>query len=253
MALLILVAALWIAVLSPGVYKRLTQRRSVESIEHFHHQLHLLGRTGPKIVAPAYRLETAEPNRTLAQNGGTLALTTPNTPNLVLLTSPSRSDGLSSNTMSATSNTMSATSPDSGLHVARYHAPIGKDSARQQTLRNRRRNAVGILIGTLVFTGLLGTVRELRPIWIVTAITAALLLGYLGLAAYAKQLVMAREHRAEMARQAHRQRGVMEADLAAARRRRPREPGQPIEFPRSALAEDGPHEDYEVRQAVAAR
>ena len=58
MVVLILVA-LWIVVLAPAFLKSWLKRQPGESIDSFHHQLHLLERAGPKIVAPAYRLETA--------------------------------------------------------------------------------------------------------------------------------------------------------------------------------------------------
>ena len=56
MIVLILVAVLWIAVLVPSVISKLSERRSAGSIDHFHERLDLLERTGPKLVAPAYRL-----------------------------------------------------------------------------------------------------------------------------------------------------------------------------------------------------
>ena len=60
MIVLILVAVLWIAVLVPSVISKLSERRSAGSIDHFHQRLDLLERTGPKLVAPAYRLTGTE-------------------------------------------------------------------------------------------------------------------------------------------------------------------------------------------------
>ncbi len=56
MIVLILVAILWLAVLVPGIISKLSERRNAGSIGRFHERLHLLERTGPKLVQPAYRL-----------------------------------------------------------------------------------------------------------------------------------------------------------------------------------------------------
>lgn len=65
--ILLVLAVLWIAVLTPSIWKKRTERRGTGSIDSFHHQLHLLEQTGPKMVAPAYKLETAA-----AVHGGAL-------------------------------------------------------------------------------------------------------------------------------------------------------------------------------------
>ena len=59
MILLVFVALLWVAVLAPSAWRRFSERQGVGSIDHFHHQLQLLEHAGPKTVAPAYRLHTA--------------------------------------------------------------------------------------------------------------------------------------------------------------------------------------------------
>jgi len=53
----LLILALWVALLAPGVVKWLRHHRPSTSIASFHRQLRLLEHTGPKIVEPAYRLE----------------------------------------------------------------------------------------------------------------------------------------------------------------------------------------------------
>ena len=61
MILLVLVVILWLLVLAPSLYRRFSERDSVGSIDHFHHQLNLLEHAGPKLVIPAYRLHSAVP------------------------------------------------------------------------------------------------------------------------------------------------------------------------------------------------
>jgi hypothetical protein len=53
----LLILALWVALLAPGVVKWLRTHKPSTSIASFHRQLRLLEHTGPKIVEPAYRLE----------------------------------------------------------------------------------------------------------------------------------------------------------------------------------------------------
>ena len=53
----LIILALWVALLTPGVVKWLRNHKPSTSIASFHRQLRLLEHTGPKLVEPAYRLE----------------------------------------------------------------------------------------------------------------------------------------------------------------------------------------------------
>jgi hypothetical protein len=53
----IIILALWVALLAPGVVKWLRSHTPSTSIASFHRELQGLEHTGPKIVEPAYRLE----------------------------------------------------------------------------------------------------------------------------------------------------------------------------------------------------
>jgi hypothetical protein len=53
----LLILALWVALLAPGVVKWFRNHKPSTSIASFHRQLRLLEHTGPKLVEPAYRLE----------------------------------------------------------------------------------------------------------------------------------------------------------------------------------------------------
>lgn len=52
----LIILALWVALLAPGVVKWLRNHKPPTSVASFHRQLRLLERSGPKLVEPAYRL-----------------------------------------------------------------------------------------------------------------------------------------------------------------------------------------------------
>jgi hypothetical protein len=58
---------------------------------------------------------------------------------------------------------------------------------RRQQVRRRRRDILALLLGTTVFTGLLGIVPSLHILWALTVVGAIALVGYVGLAVYALQ------------------------------------------------------------------
>lgn len=211
MALLILVAALWGVVLLPTLLKRRSERRQVGSIDHFHHQLHLLERAGPKIVPPAYRLETAESQSGLAvgASGYPAISSMPERPNLVLLRPVAPGEAADDEVVDdATGDHYQRVGPptlvgrDDGaradrvlLEVERRRAPAGDaDEIRRRETRRRRRNFVALLLGTTVFTGLLGLVPSLHLLWVVT------IMSLVGLAAYVTLAAMALRNDVDMAR-----------------------------------------------------
>ncbi len=191
MALLILVAALWIIVLAPGLLRRRSERHSVGSIDHFHHQLHLLERTGPKLVSPAYRLQSVAPATgvPVGSSGLPAVSSMPGRPNLVLLKPV---------------GDQAAADPDEvvddaeGGHYLRVGPPeappVSQPSTinladperyRRQQQAKRRRDILLLTLGTTVVTGLLGLVPSLHQLWIATIIAATGLLAYVGLLVYA--------------------------------------------------------------------
>ncbi len=193
MILLILVV-LWIVVLAPGLIKRHFENRSTESIESFHERLHLLERTGPKLVAPAYRLQTAQASTapTPGASGYPAISSMPGRPNLVLLEPVDECGG-------------DVVEDRAGAHYQRIpqvFSPQPDTNRRlqveeqrrrhEEVARQRRRDLVLGLVATVVVTGLLGIVGSLHPLWIVTAISVAALVGYVGLVAYAQTLTVDR-------------------------------------------------------------
>lgn len=221
MILLILVA-LWIVVLAPAFVKKWLDRRSSVSIDAFHQQLHLLERAGPKVVPPAYRLETAQSatGTMVGATGYPAVSSRPTRPNLVLL-QPVR-EGTGDGSADAPGSEI--VDGPSGAHFRRVvpaslqeEAPARRPAAarvedfRRHAVQRRRRDLVVGLAATLVLSGLLGLAVSL--FWVVTVLAAVALAGYVGLAAYA-QLLEAADRQLPDAR-------------AARYRTGPGEPGRP--------------------------
>jgi hypothetical protein len=59
--LALIIIALWVAILAPGVVRWVREHQPTTSIASFHRQLRLLEGSGPKLVEPAYRLGGGEP------------------------------------------------------------------------------------------------------------------------------------------------------------------------------------------------
>ena len=209
MIVLILVAVLWIAVLIPSVISKLSERRSTGSIDHFHQRLDLLERTGPKLMSAAYSLT------------GTESVTAPTVPlvvaapppvarpNLTLVPpvqesawSPEASGseppvdeyGLASRRSAAESDISAA----SELSLVEQEKLVAHD--RRQLARKRRRDVFGLLCALTALSGLVGLVRPLRGAWIASAVFAALLVAFVGLAVYGQRVEAERRHMRELRR-----------------------------------------------------
>jgi len=188
MVILILVV-LWGVVLTPHFVKKWLDRRPTESIESFHHSLHLLERTGPKIVPPAYRLETALPGGTVPAIGALPSVA--GRPNLVLLAPVGAGGSMDGDDV---------VDEVSGEHYRRLpttvqEAPFAELTAapsseelRRFGARRRRRDLVLGLVATVVLTGLAGFAHTLHALWILTALALVALAGFVALAAYAQML-----------------------------------------------------------------
>lgn len=222
--ILLLLAVLWIVVLAPGLIKKRREHLSSTSIDSFHHQLHLLERTGPKIVSPAYRLEaagaeststsTSASASTSAGNSGLPAITSrPDRPKLVLVGRGKRDRGADAITGGEAGLQDVPMPGDSHDELPAPRA--NSDYARRQVLK-RRRDIFLALIGTFFLTALLGVVPSLRLLWAVTVISGLALGGYIALMNYARRLRL--ERREEEWRRATRARsGSADRDRVIAR------------------------------------
>lgn len=203
--ILLILAVLWIAVLAPGFLKKRAERRSVGSIDSFHHELHLLEQqTGPKIVSPAYRLGDATVNGT---RGLPAISSMPGRPKLTLLGKPGDPSGYASaagyddNALSGPEvqpGAVPAGEPWEKGHMSTLRAVPGSatpggrrpDAYQRRQAAKRRRDIFFGLVATFVFTGLLGMVHSLRLLWAITLISGLAIAAYVYLMVYARQLTM---------------------------------------------------------------
>ena len=215
LVVLLILAMVWILVLAPAGWKKLSGRHAGASIESFHHELRLLEHSGPKLIAPAFRLETAQAGGSAAppRSGYPTVSSMPGHRPLVLLQANAEMGGTGhaagyANGYATDPATGRATGyadsgtirPDGGWETGRAASgPIRRGSGwevRPRTgasrrARHRRRNTLGVLAGTALGTGLLGLAPSMHVVWILTGLSAVALAGYLGLAAYAQTLVAA--------------------------------------------------------------
>jgi hypothetical protein len=238
MVLLILVV-LWAVVLTPHFVRKWLDRRPAGSIESFHHQLHLLERTGPKLVSPAYRLETAVPGGSASASGALPPVA--GRANLVLL-APVGSGGSGEGD--------EVIDEASGEHYRRLPTPVQPAPAveltaapsagelRHFSARRRRRDLVLGLMATMALTGLAGFAHTLHVLWVLTALAGLALAGFVGLAAYAQVL----ETQGDQPRHAPRHGAASAPRHAAA--------GYPGAWDDDDPADDG---GYEYQQAAAGR
>ena len=186
---------LWVAVLAPPLVVKIRDRRTGESIDSFHRQLHLLERTGHKSVAPAFRLATADAVgvSSAGSSGYPTVSSMPGRPQLALLgATESSGDGVP-----RPITTVSA--PRLSLHPPA--PPVPQERDRRQTLRRRRRDLLFALLGVATVSGLLGMIPSLRFLWVVTALSVIALVGYLALVVYAEQLRTEQQRLARMRRE----------------------------------------------------
>jgi hypothetical protein len=242
MVLLILVV-LWLVVLTPHFVRKWLDRHPAGSIESFHEQLHLLERTGPKIVPAAYRLETAQPSTGLAagQSGYPAISSMPARPNLVLL-QPVGAGGAGADEV---------VDEVSGEHYRRLPpavdttpaAPLSAaprvEEIRRRRVRRRRRDLVLGLVATGLLTGLAGIAPSLHPLWALTGVAVVALAAFVGLAAYAQFLQLETEPGRSPRHAAGRPGGP-----------RPAVGGYPGAWDEDAYFDD---EGYEPQRAVAGR
>jgi hypothetical protein len=191
--LLVLVVVLWIAVLVPGALKRRSEHRGAGSIAHFHHQLETLEHAGPKLMAPAYRLETAFPV------GANLETSVPgldnSRPKLVLLRPTNDQDAADVDDSEGCHyervGVLSAPEPPE-----RCLQPQAELAAlRRQEARTRCTYLLRTLVGVVLLTAIIGALPGLHLAWISTGIFGLAALGLLGLIGYAREVEAERQRR----------------------------------------------------------
>jgi hypothetical protein len=150
---LLILVVVWVAVLAPSLLRRRFDRRSGDSIGEFHHHLHVLRRTGPTLVPPAFRLSTSLPN-----------------------------DG-------APRRAVGPVTQRRGLILIRPDAPvsrvIGPEALTQRPDRffrpeacKRRRDVLAWMACVVFATGILGAIPALRPVLAITGFAVVVLALY---------------------------------------------------------------------------
>jgi hypothetical protein len=184
--LLVLVVVLWILVLAPSLYRRVSERDGVGSIDHFHHQLNLLEHAGPKLVSPAYRLHTAVP-------GGNVDRAAEADPpryrgKLVLLRPVDDEEHADIDDFEGAHyervGVLDPPEPPAVLVQSR----VELQAHRRRQARRRCSSILLVLTGLTVTTGILGMLPALHLAWIFTALCAIALVALVGLIAYAREL-----------------------------------------------------------------
>jgi hypothetical protein len=192
--LLVLLAVIWLVVLAPSAWRRISERRGVGSVDHFHHQLELLEQAGPKLVAPAYRLRGTRSGID-GNDAHRSSHSTSSPPTLVLLRAVgdresadiAGDDGAQYERVGVIERPQPVVSP----------APTqaGLAAYRRQQARRRCTLLLRILTATAITTGVLGVLPSLRLAWIFTAVSGIAALALVGLIAHARELEAQRRRR----------------------------------------------------------
>ncbi len=142
---LLILGLVWAAVLAPGLLRRRFDRRSGDSIGEFHQHLRVLRRTGPVVVAPAFRLMTSLPEE------------------------PPSGDG---RRPLASDRRLVLIRPDATVPQAAGAASTARrpDAYFSPQACKRRRDVLASLACVIFATGVLGAIPFLRPLLAVTGV-----------------------------------------------------------------------------------
>jgi hypothetical protein len=192
MVIVTVLVIMWGVVLAPGILRRFRASSSERSISSFHHSLTLLESAAPKVVAPAYRLAGDGANRISVPQLVPIAPpgTADRRPHLVLLRPPGQGGAVSMNDRYEHHG-----SYDDGYEDGYYddydryddgfesrpEFPVDSFTRREAALR--RRTIVLSLVGAVAVTGIGGFAFSM--LWMLTALSAVLLVAYVGLMAWA--------------------------------------------------------------------
>ncbi len=176
MVVLVLVIV-WVAVLTPKVVRRFREAGSQSSIDSFHQQLHLLERAGPKLVAPAYRLETGDD----ATAGGGVSSGA---------RVPFRRAGGAARSSLVLLGDEGPVGAAPGWTASVRYRRLANDRRRS---RKRRRDLLLTLLAIASLTGVLGAMHALHLLWAITAVSVLAIAAYVALVAYAQLLTADRQ------------------------------------------------------------
>jgi hypothetical protein len=192
--LLVLVAGLWVVVLAPSAWRRISERQGVGSIDHFHRQLQLLEHAGPKLVAPAYRLRGARSG----PNGSEPILSdvaAASRPKLVLLRAVDDGESADIDGMDGSRYERVGVIERPEPPMSPALTPTARAAYRRQEARQRCSSVLRILTALAIGTGLLGLLPSMRLAWVFTGLTGLASLALVGLIAYAREFEGRRQPR----------------------------------------------------------
>ena len=179
MVIILILVVLWGVVLAPGVLRRVRSQASHQSIDSFHHSLHLLETSGPKFVEPAYRLVGAHGSDSEAPSLR---------PRLVLLRPIGQEEEAEMHDHDADYYVDDA---EDNRYERYYYegadegfgASLPAEAYGRRMAARRRRDILFGLVGTVVVTAILSMVIS-ALIWL-TLLSALALVAYVGLMSYA--------------------------------------------------------------------
>jgi len=162
--LLLILAALWVALLLPPHLRNRAENRPADSIGDFGHQLRVLDRIGPAVVSPANSLRGARRP----------------TPSLGLgLRGPSAGRPLATDVVAA----------------RRYAAAraVSPEGMRRRASQRRRRDILFSLVGLTGLSAIIGFVPGMSVMWLVTGVVGVALVLYVGLLLHMRNRAAERE------------------------------------------------------------
>lgn len=173
--ILVVLAVIWIAVLTPSLVRSRAQRRGADSIGAFHRQLGVIERTGSALIPLSPRRQSATAARRAAMPAP--AGVTAAGPHRAGVRTPTRN-------VARQLAALSSAGRPAPVPVKRAGAPAAQASSRsagrQQMLRRRRDVLVALAFG-LVATILIGALPPLRFAWALTGVLAILLISYVAM------------------------------------------------------------------------
>lgn len=217
MVLVVIIVAAWGVILAPSVMRRRSRTvGEIGSISHFHQQLRVLEHSAPSpIVAPAYRLRAVDgsgsghgpdyPDVAAVPVLTVVGAAQLPRPALAFL-GEDPADGVEGR-WDPRAGTALPTPPGDSSDVRPgprgtpvVHSP---DTEARLRIRRRRRDTLGVLIGCVVTTFMVGFVPGAGTAWVLTALSAAALGAYVVLLVHLRRGAEERDRKLHVLRPAN--------------------------------------------------
>jgi hypothetical protein len=212
MVLVIIIVAAWIVILGPSLMKRRTRSvGEIGSISHFHRQLRVLEHSAPEpIVAPAYRLRSVDGSGDPGLGSGYAEVTAVPVltvvgakqlprPALAFLgeqpVDQPTDQPIPSRAFSDTASVRDRFRPPGALARDNRQPSRKADPDARFRVRRRRRDTLGVLAAIFIGTMLIGFVPGAGLTWVLTALSGAALVAYVGLLVHLRRMAEERERK----------------------------------------------------------